>query len=482
MSTGNSDVDMDGESDDDGYYDYYNSYEDPEVEPADPKKADPEYFEFNCLTAEDVERFLTESVEALCATLPIKPSVAKLLLHIHRWTTPELITTYRQGASKLLLDSRIKPGKPPDIEQQAIRSARSLSCSVCLLTFAGEYFRALSCGHYFCKDCWSTHFEIQIFQGITSTMECMGQGCSLLVPEDFVFNILTKSSLREKYQVFLFSDYVKSHPQLRFCPGPNCDLIIFAKDYQSKRVICKQCKITFCFKCGSDYHAPTDCETIKKWLTKCADDSETANYISAHTKDCPKCNICIEKNGGCNHMQCYGCKYDFCWMCLGDWNSHGSEYYECSRYKENPNIANESAHAQAREALKKYLFYFERWENHARSLRLEEHTLQKIKDRINKKVMANEGTWIDWQYLRNAAALLAKCRYTLQYTYPYAYYMESGPRKELFEYQQAQLEAEIENLSWKIERAETTDRGDLENQMDVAEKRRATLLKDFLAV
>ena len=43
-----------------------------------------------------------------------------------------------------------------------------------------------------------------------------------------------------------------------------------------------------------------------------------------------------------------------------DWKTHGSEYYECSRYKENPNIANESAHAQAREALKKYLFYFER--------------------------------------------------------------------------------------------------------------------------
>lgn len=42
------------------------------------------------------------------------------------------------------------------------------------------------------------------------------------------------------------------------------------------------------------------------------------------------------------------------------------------------------------------------------------------------------------------------------------------------------MEAEIENLSWKVERAETTDRGDLENQMDIAEKRRTTLLKDFL--
>lgn len=46
---------------------------------------------------------------------------------------------------------------------------------------------------------------------------------------------------------------------------------------------------------------------------------------------------------------------------------------------------------------------------------------------------------------------------------------------------QAQLEAEIENLSWKIERAETTerDRGDIENQMDVVEKMRMILLKDF---
>lgn len=147
------------------------------------------------------------------------------------------------------------------------------------------------------------------------------------------------------------------------------------------------------------------------------------------------------------------------------------------------------------------------WENHSKSLKLEEQTLEGIKMRINKKVMNASGTWIDWQHLFEAASLLARCRYTLQYTYPYAYYMEPGPRKELvksrlmtlsmtrymmktklrisvyqFEYQQAQLEAEIENLSWKIERAETTDRGDLENQMDIAEKRRVTLLKDFLEV
>lgn len=64
-------------------------------------------------------------------------------------------------------------------------------------------------------------------------------------------------------------------------------------------------------------------------------------------------------------------------------------------------------------------------------MKLEAQTLAKIKSRINEKVMSCHGTWIDWQYLLDAAALLAKCRYTLQYTYPYAYYMEPSPRKEL---------------------------------------------------
>lgn len=92
---------------------------------------------------------------------------------------------------------------------------------------------------------------------------------------------------------------------------------------------------------------------------------------------------------------------------------------------------------------------------------------------------ASTGTWIDWQYLMDAAALLARCRYTQQYTYPFAYYLESGARKELFEYQQAQLEAAIENLSWKIEHAEITDKRDLERQKYVVEKNRTTLLKEF---
>ncbi|CAO1300377.1 unnamed protein product [Diamesa tonsa] len=467
-------MDSDMEYSDDDFEDYYGGHED-DIENVDPKKTDPEYFVHDCLSVDEVEKVLNESVEGLSITLKITPSLAKVLLHAHNWNAASVAEKYRDNASNLLVSSRIKSGTGKKVAYV------NFPCPVCLNTQSFDKFHNLSCAHAFCKNCWSMHFEIQISQGISTQIRCMASGCDVLVPEDLVLTLVSRPMIRDKYQQFAFQDYVKSHPELRFCPGTNCQVIVRSQDLSPKKAICKACNSSFCFRCSAEYHAPTDCTVIRKWLVKCADDSETANYISANTKDCPKCNICIEKNGGCNHMQCYNCKYDFCWMCLGDWKAHGSEYYECSRYKENPNIVNESVHAQAREALKKYLHYYERWENHSKSLQLEEQTLDRLKRRINDKVMKGLGTstWIDWQYLFVAATLLAKCRYTLQYTYPYAYFMEPSSRKDLFEYQQANLEAEIENLSWKIERAEHVDRGEIQNQMDIAEKRRTTLLKDF---
>lgn len=110
---------------------------------------------------------------------------------------------------------------------------------------------------------------------------------------------------------------------------------------------------------------------------------------------------------------------------------HGSEYYECSRYKENPAIAQEANHLKARRALEKYLHYYERFENHSKSLKMEEEMRIRIKTKIEVKISRHEGTWIDWQYLHAASHLLTKCRYTLQYTYPFAYYIEPSARKEL---------------------------------------------------
>jgi len=93
-------------------------------------------------------------------------------------------------------------------------------------------------------------------------------------------------------------------------------------------------------------------------------------------------------------------------MCLKPWRSH-SGYYNCSKYEEDgePTEVN-----KARKALEKYLFYYQRWANHDQSLRLEETTKRRIQDRIEEKVTAGCGTWIDWQYLIDAVSLLRKVR------------------------------------------------------------------------
>lgn len=463
----------DEDEDDDDYY-YYNNGDEDEGMASD-KEDDPEAFEFQIIDPNEAQEVFDALVAKISQEIKVSESVSRILLMQHDWNTEKILERHRVDPVGLLVEGRIIPEKAVATQT----TSRSLYCPVCFQRCTKSNTSSASCGHSFCDDCWMLYCVTQVQIGLSSGIECMN--CNLLVGEEMALKILKNVAAREKYRQFLFNDEVKCHPLIRWCPGNDCGFLVKVLEPKAKRIWCSNCSSIFCFMCGEKYHAPTDCYTIKKWLTKCEDDSETANYITANTKDCPNCGSCIEKNGGCNHMQCIKCKHDFCWMCCGDWRSHGSEYYECSRYKSNPNIVNESAGIQAREALKKYLFYFERWQNHADSLKREEETKRKINQKIQEKVNNNIGTWIDWQYLLDAAQLLAKCRYTMMYTYPYAYFMEDE-RKRLFEYQQAQLELEIENLSWKLERDELYCRGDFENQMDIAEKRRLTLLKDFLVV
>lgn len=76
----------------------------------------------------------------------------------------------------------------------------------------------------------------------------MATGCDVLVPEDLVLKLIPLPELRDRYQQFAFQDYVRSHPQLRFCPGANCQIIFRAKEPKCKRATCIQCKIVICFK------------------------------------------------------------------------------------------------------------------------------------------------------------------------------------------------------------------------------------------
>lgn len=490
--------------DDDDYDNYYNNNDDDLIDSADEveesleeqkgqgdtrdnnnvkkKIQDLEYIEYECLTLPEVDEKLESECAAFASKIKVTGPLAALVLQANKWQSGAVLKQAQTPNERLriLIKAGVQCAKAP--KPISISSSRQLQeCGVCLEPMPRQKLTWLPCTHAFCHDCWNKHVEFIVKDSMPAGVPCMAKECNLLCPSDLIEQFINNDpDLLARFKRRHRDACISSHHQLRFCPGADCPTVLYAAEPKARRVECNECHTSFCFECGLDYHSPTDCATIKRWLTKCSDDSETANYICANTKNCPACHICIEKNGGCNHVQCSKCKHDFCWMCLCDWKSHGNSYYVCSRYKENPLIAEQNMQVQAREALKKYLFYFERWENHSQSLQLEAEARKRIQKQIEEKVMKNEGTWIDWQYLLRAGELLAKCRSTLQNTYPLAYYSPPGAEKELFEYQQAQLELEIEELSWKLENAGSYQRGDIENQMDVAGKRRHTLLLHFL--
>lgn len=133
-------------------------------------------------------------------------------------------------------------------------------------------------------------------------------------------NFSRKKTHAPRYRHLLMRTYVDDQPFLKWCPAPGCEYAIECKVSHSKlketvpTVTC-QCGNVFCFGCLLPDHQPSICALVKLWLKKCADDSETSNWISANTKECSKCQSSIEKNGGCNHMSCKKCKYEVLFSC-----------------------------------------------------------------------------------------------------------------------------------------------------------------------
>jgi len=64
-------------------------------------------------------------------------------------------------------------------------------------------------------------------------------------------------------------------------------------------------------------------------------DLANALWLAANTRPCPRCQLPIEKDEGCNHMTCRKCRYDFCWICREPWKLHTQAtggYFQCNRF------------------------------------------------------------------------------------------------------------------------------------------------------
>jgi len=249
---------------------------------------------------------------------------------------------------------------------------------------------------------------------------------------------------------------------------------------------CKTCTQATCFNCGQPEHMPTTCELLAKWNYKNHNDSETFNWLSANTQQCPKCHVNIEKNAGCNHIVCRNrsCNHEFCWLCLGDWAPHGSSWFKCDRLDSDKKKQGEKKMDKSRSSLERYLHYFNRFDSHKKSLKLESNLDEKCDRKVEAIQKSLESTntqinYIEMNFFQTAVQSLLDCRKTLVYAYCFGYYLKPFSDESHSESDQHlginaifcdnlnDLHTATENLSFKLEQ----DFGELEIEKSETLKR-----------
>lgn len=189
------------------------------------------------------------------------------------------------------------------------------------------------------------------------------------------------------------------------------------------------------------------------------------------------------------------CKYEFCWVCMGAWKDHSGSYYSCNKFDPekdkvatrarpsvspsrphhppahttthkpqahtrntastepgtHPGAQQETAEGKkkdmSRAALERYLHYYTRYTNHQKSLKFELAAKEKMDEKIKEMEALGDNTWMDCLYLSEANEALYDCRYALQYTYVYAFFLPTTSNfRHHFEMQQTELERQTEEV------------------------------------
>lgn len=402
---------------------------------------------------EDIQKQQDRQVAEVSTLLEQPHEATAILLRFARWNKERLIEQYMDNQEQVL----DKAGLGQEVRRSPPRlEVANFTCDICCENGPHESF-AMKCGHRYCTNCYRMYLVQKIRgEGEAARIKCPGDACNKTIDVKSLDLLLT-SDLTDRYHELLMRTYVDDRENLKWCPAPNCVYAIECgvKKRDLNRIVptvqC-ECRYNFCFGCTLADHQPCPCSLVKKWLKKCEDDSETANWISANTKECPKCHSTIEKNGGCNHMTCRKCRHEFCWMCMGIWSEHGTSWYNCNRYEEKSGTDARDAQAKSRQSLERYLHYYNRYANHEQSARLDKDIYHKTEKKMTLLQGASGLSWIEVQYLEEASRALQQCRQTLKWTYAFAYYLARNNMTEIFEDNQKDLEMAVENLSEMFEK------------------------------
>jgi len=363
---------------------------------------------------------------------------------------------YLSQSDAVLKQCGIVSSQPSPSEPQ---QSGAFSCWLCICEYddsqTDTYFPK-QCGHQYCNGCWTNYLISQMEKGprVIQT-KCIEPKCKLtLRPE--VFRKFLPYKYKTKFEEYILHSFVSGRNNLQWCPGKECVNAIKAEYGAPLTIDCPSCHHLWCFACQQPAHLPCTCELADKWMKLHSTDSENVTWVRAFTKQCPKCKNHIEKNQGCNHMTCR-CGYEFCWLCRKDWKKIGYGH-QCNKPQDVVDEENEQKDAQS--YLKRYMFYFSRYEAHEKSAQIALKSIENAKECVRSFIIGGgfagdlkQYKYSDLQFIEDAIMEIIQCKQILQWSYCYGYYLADNCQlKILFETQQGLLESFSDQLHEKAEK------------------------------
>lgn len=208
-------------------------------------------------------------------------------------------------------------------------------CPICLTNNLSEEHFALSCKHLICVECVRNYFRINIEEGKLG-LKCLYGGCTLNYPAEIIKSFSSQKTWDQykRYNKNQKNRILLNSPNFIHCPYPDCDQILELENYDGRSTLPEQfisCDSNheFCLKCRENRrNHRSGCSTTSNSLY------EEIIGLNAKNKDifkkCPECNIIIEKMDGCNIVKCSNCNYQFCWLCLREYESDHYAIYNVS--------------------------------------------------------------------------------------------------------------------------------------------------------
>uniref|UniRef100_A0A8C2M2Z0 E3 ubiquitin-protein ligase parkin n=1 Tax=Cricetulus griseus TaxID=10029 RepID=A0A8C2M2Z0_CRIGR len=259
--------------------------------------------------------------------------------------------TCRQATLTLAQEFFFKCGAHPTSDKDTsvalnliTSNSRSITCIACTDVRSPVLVFQCNHRHVICLDCFHLYCVTRLNDRqfvhdaqLGYSLPCVAGCPNSLIKELHHFRILGEKQYN-RYQQYGAEECVLQMGGV-LCPRPGCGAGLLPEQGQRK-VTCEGgnglgCGFIFCRDCKEAYHEGA-CDSLfeasgatsqayrvdERAAEQARWEEASKETIKKTTKPCPRCNVPVEKNGGCMHMKCPQpqCRLEWCWNCGCEWN------------------------------------------------------------------------------------------------------------------------------------------------------------------